>query len=158
MSKVQRRVAVIFVLSLLANWVATASKKSEEITCSFEQGSEPYAFGETMMMCVNYIPLMIKQNTYLKVGKTTIIHQKYMWRIFESINIDMVFQMGNSSIYSQAIPYNRYRNSLAFPFIPLVITMDYGKIIDISLQEINDICPNEEVQTKIIKNFYSSSK
>jgi len=149
-------VQLLVLCSLLA--LCARAKKSEEITCAFDLGQEPYASGQTLMLCVNYVPVMIKENTYLKVGKTTVLHQKYIWKIFKEINTDIVFQVANTSIYSMSIPFNRYKNGLTFPFIPLVITMDYGKVIDMRIEEINDVCTNDQVKTKIIKNFYSSSK
>jgi hypothetical protein len=135
-----------------------AGKKQETITCSFDNGQEPYDSGDLFMFCINYIPLMIKENSYLRVGKTTVIHQKFMWRIFEKIGTDIILQVANSTVYSRALPFNRPHSNMAFPFIPIVITLDYGKVIDLSIQSINDVCSNEEVQSGILKNFYKSSK
>lgn len=101
---------------------------------------------------------MIKENAYLPVGRTTVVHQKFMWRIFENIGTDMIFQVANSTIFSHAIPFNRPTNNMAFPFMPLVITLDYGKVIDMVIEEINDVCPNEEVQSAILTKFYKNSK
>lgn len=154
------------VRTLLLVWMLRASlwrpavasqKKSENISCVFETGGEPYASGDEFMFCINYMPLMIKENAYLPVGRTTVIHQKFMWRIFENIGSDIIFQVANSSIYSTSVPFNRPQSKLAFPFLPLVITMDYGKVIDMVIEEINDICPNEEVQSGILSKFYKNS-
>lgn len=149
---------VCAVLMTLAPLTVYAGKKQETITCSFDTQIKPYDSGDQFMLCINYIPLMIKENTYLAVGKTTIIHQKFMWRIFEKIETDVVFQIANSKAYSRALPFNRPQSSMSFPFIPLVITLDYGKVIDISIQAINDICINETVKPSIIGKFYKTSR
>jgi hypothetical protein len=153
--------ALLLVFTILLSFLPSslsANKKQETISCAFDSGSEPYDSGDMFMICINYVPLMIKENSYLQVGKTTVIHQKFMWRIFEKIGTDIVFQIANSKIYSRAIPFNRPHSNMAFPFLPVVITLDYGKVIDITIENINDICPNEEVQSGILGKFYKTSK
>lgn len=152
---------ILLVWSLLLVFLPshiTTSTASDEISCVFEKKQEPYNSGDTFMICMNFIPLFIKENLYVQVGKTTILHQKYLWRIFHNIQTDIILQVANSNVYSSATPYNRPKSNVAFPFLAITITLDYGKVIDMHIAQIPDVCPEEMVQTKIISNFYNTSK
>ena len=152
---------ILLVLSLLLVLFPSPSLSSglsEDLSCVYEKTHEPYNSGDTFMMCMNFLPLLIKENLYVQVGKTTILHQKYLWRIFHNIPMDIIVQVANSTTYSSATPYNRPQNNMAFPFLVVTITMDYGKVIDIHIAQIPDVCPEEMVSTKILPKFYKTSK
>lgn len=131
---------------------------NEELSCSFNYAQNSYSKGDPFMICLNYLPFLVKSNIFLTVGDNMVIHQKYMYRVFEKFDTDMILQVANSNIYTSGVPYNRPKNKLVFPFRPVIITLDKGKIIDISLIQMDDICGTRVTKINILKSFYKHRK
>ena len=156
-------VSQLFLLVLLVCFqYNTITFSNMPLECNFDYGTEPYLMDDAFMICLNYIPLMVKENLFLSVGKTMLIHQKYIWKLFQNIKTDLIFQIANNNIYSSVRPYSRpgkkNNDGMTFPILPLLITMDLGKVIDISLQDLTSCCPNEKIETNILKDLYLTCK
>jgi hypothetical protein len=160
-------VAVCLYLSFIS---LVSSKKSDnnnyeddeddegyEISCTSNFSKYMYYHGDPMVLCMNYLPFMIKSNIILKVGETAVIHQKDMWKVLKDFETDLVFQVADSKVYSSPIAYNRPLNNISSPFIPLLITVDYGTIIDIRVEDIEEICDTRVSHVKLLKDFYKKS-
>ena len=42
-----------------------STSNSADISCYFDQNSEPYYYGENFMICVNLLPVLVKENIYV---------------------------------------------------------------------------------------------
>lgn len=132
--------------------------ESREVYCTSSLSKDMYSEHDPLVLCLNYLPFMIKSNIILKIGETAIIHQKDMWKVIKDFETDLVFQVADSKVYSSPMAYNRPLNSIANPFIPILITIDYGTIIDIRIEDIDDLCETRVSHVKLLKDFYKKSK
>lgn len=137
------------------------SKKNvqlEQITCEAKYSNEPYKAGDKLVVCINFFPTFIKQRVILNVGQNDTVHAKYFWRIFEEAEVDVIMQVVNSKNYTMLRPYNRPKQDYCFPFMTVVISMNLGRIIDISFRENVDVCADTAVETKILNKLIKNSK
>lgn len=129
----------------------------EQISCESKFGSAPYATGNSIVVCVNFFPTFVKHRVILNVGQTATVHAKYFWKVFEESDIDVILQIANTKIYTSLRPYNRPKQDLCFPFVAVIISMNMGWIIDISLRSMSDVCMDSAVETKILTKLIKNS-
>lgn len=96
--------------------------------------------GETTLLCVHFLPYKIKIGFNVQVDKFSSLTTRHTYEVMSAKDTDLVIQLSNSNTLSNQIPYIRFSSSQIYPVINILITLDQGKVVSVTLEDISDAC------------------
>ena len=149
MSRYRNTISCLIIVLTLSS----STWSSNDFVCKHPNISDnpTVEIGDSLMMCTFFLPYMIKLRFNLQVDKPEILHGKDLWKFFETRNVDMLAQVGNTRKFSQQIPFMRDSGKFAYPVMIFTIIVHKGIVIDIKSENLTTLCTNTTTEVKNLK-------
>ena len=143
----------VMLLSLLSY-----SSQTSVVTFNCNKDSNPAADfkvstvekGAQVLVCVHFLPVLVKMSFYVEVDKYTLITGKRIFDVLQTKDTDIVVQFTGSEQFSDQLPYNRKVTSKVYPIIALLVTTDMGVIKTIKMEDITAGCPDNKEKPDVL--------
>lgn len=98
------------------------------------------SIGDTTLLCVHFLPFKVKIGFNVGVDKFSSLTTRHVYEVMSTKDTDIAIQLSNSNQLSNQIPYIRFSSSQVYPVINILVTLDQGKVVSVTLEDISDAC------------------